>query len=382
MINEIARLPDISFIDGITLDSIKENLINDYQAKFQEETGQAVILKDGEPITLMLYACAVQFMQMYENVNKAGRMNFLKYAYGDYLDNLVAIKGVERQDAEAAVCTVRFSLSAIRASVISIPQGTRVTTQNAEIYFATDEYAEIPIGDSYVDVRCSALTEGVKGNGIAAGALSIMVDPVAYVASCENLEETSGGTDRESDELLADRAYLVPANYSVAGPETAYEYWVKTAYSGIGDVKVTSPSACVVDIRVIGQNGEILSADVCQAIEDYITNEGVIPLTDNVSVDSPEIVSYNVNITYYINRSDALSAADIQAAVEDAVTEYINWQSGRIGRDIEPGKLIELCMAAGAKRVTVTSPTFSAVAGTKIPQLGTKTITYGGLEDD
>jgi len=382
VIKEIARLPDISFIGDITLDEIKERLITDYQTKFQEETNQAVVLKDGEPITLMLYACAVQFMQMYENVNKAGKMNFLKYAYGDYLDNLVAIKGVERQDAAAAVCTVRFSLSAIRSSVISIPQGTRVTTQNADIYFATDEYAEIPIGESYVDVHCSALTDGIAGNDIPAGALSIMVDPVAYVATCENLEATSGGTDRESDESLADRAYLVPANYSVAGPETAYEYWVKTAYPELGDAKITSPSACVVDIRVIGKNGELLSEDVCQTIEDYIINEGVIPLTDQVSVSSPEIVTYNVDLTYYINRSDALSAADIQAAVEQAVTEYTNWQSGRIGRDIEPGKLIELCMAAGAKRVVVNSPAFAAVAGTAIPQLGTKTITYGGLQDD
>ena len=94
MIPEIARLPDISFIDDITLDDIKAKMIADYQDKFKEITGQAVALKDGEPITLMLYACAVQIFQMYLNVDKAGKMNFLKYAYGDFLDNLGALKGV------------------------------------------------------------------------------------------------------------------------------------------------------------------------------------------------------------------------------------------------------------------------------------------------
>ena len=119
MIPEIERLPDITFIDGVTLDTIKERLVSDYEEKFHEETGITVNLKDGEPISLMLYACAVQFMQMYENLDKAGKMNFLKYTYGDFLDNMAAIKGVERQEAAYAYCTVRFTLSAVRSSVIS-----------------------------------------------------------------------------------------------------------------------------------------------------------------------------------------------------------------------------------------------------------------------
>ena len=134
MIPEIARLPDISFIDDITLDDMKAKMITDYQDKFKEITGQAVTLKEGEPITLMLYACAVQIFQMYLNVDKAGKMNFLKYAYGDFLDNLGALKGVSRQDAGPASCTVRFTLSAARPTVVSIPQGTRVTTQATRMW--------------------------------------------------------------------------------------------------------------------------------------------------------------------------------------------------------------------------------------------------------
>ena len=382
MLPEIERLPDISFMDGVTLDTIKAQLVADYQAKFQEETGTAVTLKDGEPITLMLYACAVQFLQMYELMDKAGKMNFLKYSYSDFLDNLVAIKGVERQESAAAYCTVRFTVSTIRASVIAIPQGTRITTANADVYFATDEYAEIPIGGEYVDVHCSCLTAGTAGNGLDADTLTVLVDPIAYIGSCTNLTATSGGTDRESDESVRDRAYLVPGNYSVAGPAAAYEYWTKTAYADIGDVRVTSPSPCVVDIRVIGSNGEILSADVCREIEEYIENANVIPQTDEVHVASPDIATYNIDLTYYINRSQASTAATIQAAVTEAVSKYVVWQSERIGRDLEPDKLIELCMAAGAKRCTVASPAHTAIGSTSIPVLGTQSITYGGLEDD
>lgn len=382
MIPEIERLPDITFIDGVTLDTIKARLVSDYEEKFHEETGITVNLKDGEPISLMLYACAVQFMQMYENLDKAGKMNFLKYTYGDFLDNMAAIKGVERQEASKAHCTVRFTLSAVRASVISIPQGTRVTSQGSDVYFETDEYAEIPIGSYSVDVLCSCQTEGTSGNGIPAGDINVLVDLIPYVATVSNLGETTGGTDREDDESLKDRVYLVPANYSVAGPEAAYEYWTKTAYSDIGDVRVTSPTACEVDIRVIGKNGTLLSPETCQMIEDYIKNANVIPLTDLVSVASPGTVNYNVDIRYYINRSDVNAATAIQGAVNAAVDEYITWQSERIGRDIEPGKLVELCMAAGAKRVVVNAPAYTVVGSVNIPVLGTKTVTYGGLEDD
>lgn len=369
-------------MEGVTLDTIKARLVADYEEKFSEINGTAVTLKDGEPITLMLYACAVQFLQMYENMDKAGKMNFLKYSFDDFLDNLAAIKGVERQGSSSAFCTVRFTLSAIRASVISIPEGTRITTQSADVYFKTDSYAEIPIGDSYVDVRCSAITPGVSGNGLEPGDLCVIVDPVPYVASCENLSVTSGGTDRESDESLKDRVYLVPGNFSVAGPEAAYEYWTKTAYPDIGDVRITSPEPCEVDIRVIGKNGALLSPEVCQAIEDYLVSANVIPQTDLVSVDSPGIESYDIGITYYINRSHASAVATIQSEIDAAVTKYIAWQSERIGRDIEPGRLVELCMAAGAKRVTVTSPAYTVVSNTDIPMLNTRTVTYGGLEDD
>ena len=382
MIDEIERLPDISFIGDVTLENIKSKMVSDYQDKYEEETGIKVTLKEGEPVTLMLYACAVQIYQMYLNADNAGKMNFLKYAYGDYLDNLGALKGVSRQSEMAATCTVRFTVSALRPAVIAIPQGTRVTTQGVGTYFATDEYAEIPAGTAYVDVSCTALTAGTEANGIAAGLSNVLVDPIAYIGSVSNISATSGGLEGESDEAFAERIYLAPAQYVVAGPESAYIYFAKEAYPGVSDVRVTSPSECEVDIRVIGENGELLSPEICQRIEDYINSGEIKPMTDNVTVSSPDIANYNINLTYYINSSDVNSVATIQTAVNKAVADYIAWQSGKIGRDIEPGKLVEYVMGAGVKRVVVTSPTTTVVQATSIPKVGTQTISYGGLEDD
>ena len=83
-----------------------------------------------------------------------------------------------------------------------------------------------------------------------------------------------------------------------------------------------------------------------------------------------------------------LPLTQISAAVENAVAEYTAWQSGRLGRDINPAKLWQLLMTTGIKRAVITAPTFTPLAdGTKndVPQLaalGTVTIINGGYEDE
>ena len=82
--------------------------------------------------------------------------------------------------------------------------------------------------------------------------------------------------------------------------------------------------------------------------------------------------------------SGAVAATQVNAGapVAQAVADYQTWQRA-IGRDINPSKLVALVMAAGAKRVTVTAPTYTAVAATKVSALqGEAVISYGGLEDD
>lgn len=378
----LAQYPDISFIESTSLEDVRDKMVSDFQDKYEELTGIRPALSKADPIRLTLYAAALQIYQGFQYIDFAGKMGFLKYSYGDYLDNLGALKGVLRNDEMPAVCTCRFTLSAVRTSATIIPEGTRLTTQEANIYFATDAYAEVPAGELYVDVACTAQTAGETGNGLAEGEVCVIVDPIPYVASVANLAETSGGTDREDDDSLAERIYLAPANYSVAGPEAAYIYFTKQAYSGVEDVRVTSPSECEVDIRVTGENGTLLSEEVLQRIEDYINSAEIKPMTDRVTVGSPDTVSYDVDVTYYINSSDMASAQGIQQGVEEAVNRYVEWQAGKIGRDIEPGKLVELMMAAGAKRVMVNSPAYTVTGDTAVPHVGTQTVTYGGLERD
>lgn len=118
------------------------------------------------------------------------------------------------------------------------------------------------------------------------------------------------------------------------------------------------------------------------AMSQHMSAETLRPMNDLVTVRAPAEVKYTVSLTYYINQSDNNRAVAIQQAVSAAVDSYVAWQR-KIGRDINPSKLLALVMGAGAKRAQITAPIFTAIPADSIAAIdGTASITYGGLEDD
>lgn len=153
-------------------------------------------------------------------------------------------------------------------------------------------------------------------------------------------------------------------------------------------VKVFQQRAGYVYLYALMDDGTIASETIKEAIYETCNSKEVRPLTDFVQVEDPEVVNYNINFTYYISRETQLSLYDIDTAVKNAVNEYVSWQSGKLGRDINPDKLRDLLYDAGIKRVEVTSPVFTALNSgiyNDIPQvaaLNNKTIINGGYEDE
>lgn len=380
MIQELKNLPDVSFIGDVTLKDIEDSLVRDYEEKYFETTGEKIILARADPVTLLLYACAVQFYQGYKYIDKAGKMDLLKYAYGPYLDHIASMKGITREQAKPARVMVRFTLSEVRPNTIEIPQGTQVT--DGSMYFETEQYAEIKPGSGYIDVECVCLVSGSDGNDLQPGEINTLVNPIPYVASVSNIEETAGGVDIEDDDSMKERVYIAPSSYSVAGPEDAYRYWVKTFNSGISDVLVQSDNPVDVIVEFIMSDGELPTTGLIQGLQLYLQNKQIRPLTDKVTVKAPDTVDYKLDVRYYINTSDLKRADTIKANVTAAVDQYIVWQRSKIGRDINPSQLIQMMVSAGAKRVEVKLPVFQVVGAANVAKLVSQTVTYGGIEDD
>jgi phage-related baseplate assembly protein len=381
-IEAIQNTPDISFIDNKTIKDVQEAMIADYEAFMTAAEGKEVTLERTSVHRMIINAAAAQIYQALQYIDRAGKQNLLKYSYSEFLDNLALFKGVTRLPAAAAVTTLRFTLSAVRNVATAIPKGTRASTAEG-VYFATDKYAEIPIGSLYVDVPATCTVVGKDANGIAIGDIHALVDPIPYVKSVSNTVVTGGGADIESDDALAKRVYLAPSAYSTAGPEDSYKYHAQKYNSAIGDVVATSNhEAGEVNIVFLMSDGTVPDETTINGLEAYLNDDTIRPMTDVVTVAAPTAVDYTIDLTYYINRSDGAKAVTIQSAIEQAVMDYVTWQR-HIGKDINPSKLVALIMAAGAKRVEVTAPVHTVVDSTSVPNLsGTPSVNYGGLEDD
>lgn len=382
MPGSVKDIPKVDFIDGMTLEQLESGMKSRYEQKKEELTGYPVSMQPADESSLILNACAVYMFQGFQFVQRAGEQNMLGMSYGNALDQLGALAGVTRKDAQAAVCTLKFTLSEKRTSVTSIPQGT-MASASGQVYFATTEYAEIPAGQLSVEVPAACTVTGEVGNGYAAGTITTMIDRIGYVESVTNVNATAGGADIESDESLADKIFLAPSGFSVAGPTDAYAYFCKAHNSQIDDVYVDSPTPGSVVVYITMEGSKLPEEAVIEDLEEYLKDDQVRPLTDNVSVSAPQTVDYSVSVKYWINRSSAGQASALQEDIEAAVQSYIEWQQAKIGRDINPDQLIQMMVAAGAKRVEITAPAFKSIQKTQIPAITDEaTVTYGGVEDD
>lgn len=376
------RNPDYQFID-ISV----ETIITQLTEKYEELTKRTVNPSSPEKLFLSWVASAI--IQIYQNINYAANQNLPSRATGENLDALAQLFYLrERPAATPAYVTMEFTLSAEQSTAIIIPQGTRITTAAGDPVFETVEEAVFDIGETTVQVQARCQEAGTAGNGYEAGQINVCVDLFTYYESCANVETSGGGSDAPTDDEFYELLINSASAWSSAGPRSAYKYYAKSVSTDIADVVVTSPSPGEVVLYALMNDGTIAGSAVKGMILLACNDDEVRPLTDLVSVDDPVEVSYDITLTYYMSTESEKSAADIQQDVENAVDEYVTWQSSRLGRDINPSKLVQMIVAAGAKRVEVTSPVFTHLGdgsdntAPEIAQIGTITLTNGGYEDE
>ncbi|WP_100406681.1 baseplate assembly protein [Bacillus solitudinis] len=375
---KLSDLPEVSFVEK-DINQILNDMIRGYEQAYFEQTGVRKILRPGDPIRIFLYSQALRELQLRVIIDDSAKQNLLKYSRGDFLEGLGAFSRTNRFDATASRVRTKFNLSEARPVDETIPQGTRVSP-GGDIYFAVMEDTVVPAGQMSVEFLTECLQVGVVGNGFTPGQINILVDPLPWIATVENTEESLGGIDREGDDSFRDRIHLAPEGFSVAGPTGAYEYFTREYSPLVEDVLITSPSAGVVDIRLLLKDGDLPTQTFLEGINVYLSDKERRPLTDNVLVNAPITVSYNLDVTYYIRSDDSLTETELKAQIEAAIDEYITWQRSKIGRDVNPSELMARIILAGAKRADVVSPIFATIAENEVAVIGTKTVIYGGLE--
>lgn len=379
----MSRNNDYQFINTDT-----NALVSELISSYEQITGATV--RPASPERLFIQWIAGVVIQERVLNNYTGNQNIPSRAQGENLDAFgeFLYNNVVRPPAQSAISTQRFHISEPQAGAILIPQGTRVTDKNSTLVWETTADVYVNIGDTYADAMIQCQTSGIIGNGYALGQINTLVDVYPYYDYCENITESDSGADAATDEKYFELLRASKDSYSTAGPAGAYIYHAKKVSTQIADVVVNSPLEGQVNIYILMADGTIAGTETKNAVYAACNDKHVRPLTDYLIIDDPEGINYNIEFTYYISRNATLSALEVEAAVNEAVREYTAWQSGRLGRDINPDELRQYVKTAGVKRIELIEPGFTALqdgSNNSIPQIATVntiTITSGGYEDD
>lgn len=378
------QYPEIDFVETDT-QTVISSMIAMYEELQKEAGRENYQVRPASPERIFISWMAAVIVQQRVLINETAKMNVPRYAAKsenkDYLDNLAELfKDTQRLPASPASAIFRFYISEPQKQSTIIPAGTRISFDGV-IMFATSEVLEIKAGDTYGDVEAVCTQPGTVGNDLVAGQVREMVDLFDHFQKAENITTTSGGAEKEDNESYYERMRESMESFSTAGPINGYIYWTKTVSAAVADVAVTSPEACVVDVRVLLQDGQEATEAVLKEIEEALNASDIRPLTDVVTVSSPETVDFSIDATFFIAQPNSASAAQIEAAVRKSVEDYILWQTSKMGRDINPSYLVQMMMEAGAKRVEVRQPIFQPIEDIAVGKLKSKTVLNGGLED-
>lgn len=184
----------------------------------------------------------------------------------------------------------------------------------------------------------------------------------------------------ESDADLRTRTQQAFEGLSVAGPTAAYEFWGRSADGRVADISAVSPTPACVTISVLSREGDgTASDDLLSVVAAALNDEEVRPVADRVTVQSAEIVPYQIAATLYIYPGP--EAEPVRQASEQQLQAYIAAQN-RLGRDIRLSAIYAALHVEGVQRVELAQPVADIVLSDYQASHCTEyTITVGGYDE-
>lgn len=395
----------------IFVDTDPAAILSDVLSDFENLTGKTI--EPAQPEYAIASAIAYHKSLTMNRINEAGKAVLVDFATAPVLDYLAAPYDIKRLQAEGAVCTLGFTIVTGHLQV-TIPLGTRVSSTDGNVIFATDDDVVVPAGVDYIEVTATCQTTGSEGNGYAIGAISVIQDPYAYISAVTNTNITSGGSSAETDEELRARVKLATSKFSVAGSTNAYIYWAKTASALISDVAIATfndflpieevpvdydPDAtynigkfvksgsivavCIVngttginpvinttnwikpgEVHVFSllDDGELPTSALNERIATILSDENVRPITDVVVVKTPTDIKYSltVNVVKYPEYVGSIITSSIYSILE----AFAKSKASELGLDIVASYIESICRVDGVYDVEVTIvPTTETLTG-------------------
>ncbi|VVT07410.1 baseplate assembly protein [Erythrobacter sp. EC-HK427] len=192
-------------------------------------------------------------------------------------------------------------------------------------------------------------------------------------------EDTGAPAVFESDADLRRRVLQAPDSFSVAGPAAAYVFHALAASGDVADVAATSPAPGEVLVSVLARDGDgTAPAELLAEVEAATNADDVRPLTDEVTVQSAEIITFAIDaqLTLYPGPDSALILATAEAQLADLLAT-----NRRIGRDITRSAIFAALHVAGVQNVDLVAPAADVTIGeTQAAHADPIAITIAGLD--
>lgn len=183
----------------------------------------------------------------------------------------------------------------------------------------------------------------------------------------------------ESDEEYRARIPLSLEGYTTAGSEGSYVFHALSADGDVKDVSAVSPTPGHVTIYVLSRTGDgVADTALLDSVAAAVSADEVRPLTDNVTVLSASILTYEITAELVLYPGPDSSV--VLAAARAAAREYAD-SVHRIGYDVSLSGVYQALHQPGVQRVNLAAPTGNIISAEgQAPYCAAINITVGGTD--
>ncbi|TLD80174.1 hypothetical protein LS68_008120 [Helicobacter sp. MIT 05-5293] len=309
-----------AFLQPLDFEKEREAILQDFTAKLKEAKNidyEPLIADDYNIlISCILYRLGLKI----DELNFIIANNYLEYASGEFLDELVKLLGLERFKGSAPIAKAKITCK--KDTFIS--KGSKFVSQEGVIAYSLEDY------ELYADSENEIL---LQGDTQGAWETNILEVNNPLITDITMLSEFIVYEKSEDDESLRKRFLNALASFSTAGSKESYTHYASV--EGVGKVKAFSPSKGVVKIVYYGDNE---AADVL--IKENL--QGNIPLTDKIIIEKLEPTIIDLDITLTLSKEADFTL--IRESIISNIQTFFN--ALEIGQEVALNKVISLCFVS------------------------------------
>lgn len=316
-----------NFIKPLDIDKEREAIISEFKTKSGKLDYIPLI---GDDYMTLIDIFLFKLNNFIELTNVKISQNYLFFSKGEYLDELVKLIGIKRNEEIKPIAKVEIKVN----SSTFLSKGTKFTDTKGhfayllkDIYVSDTAIVEIEAADYFKEPYETTTLE----------------IPNIYITEINIKEPFSSFKARESDDKLRERFLLALHRFSTAGSAKSYLFYVLSV-EGIKKANVYRAAPGVVQIVYLSKFDE---ATAKAKIEDALTDR--VPLCDSVRIAPAKQILLDLKIE--VRPSANYMFSQILSAADAKIREYFSALD--IGFTPHFSKIIEIAFDENCAAVEV-----------------------------